>query len=322
MYKINKFLILLLILFIAILILFKKEIPIIEAFNFQDSSISTELLNNYYSHDFELKKNSEREIINKTLRAIEYNNWLEYLDYIEMNLYFSNIIPNNKEELIIALNLSKDTSIVCIFIREGNKYNLYSLIDNLVPIKKIDFYKIPEEDYNLFVIYETLDERLGGYFYEEFFEIYIFRKDDFIKLLYETVLYEEILKKEWIDDSSSSNEWIKNTIENNITFISNSELLINIKGTNKKYLAEGDNNTIPEQFILESSIDYRYTYYWNTDFQNFSLSKEVTRIEGSSVIIQKDNSFDVRFIDDSNKYKIITASGKILYINRNFILKH
>ncbi len=294
----------------------------IEIFSLSNkATISENTIEEYYSYDLEKKISAKGKIIKACLNNLEYSKWEDYIEYIEIKLYTSAVLPEKEENLVISINLSKDLSLICIMNKVSREYVLYKTIKDLLPVSYIKFIQVPNENYNFLVVYQTLDERLGAYSYDEFLEIYMFKENKFNKLLKESLLAEEIYKKQWIIKDAPSDQWEKITVEKNIDFIMNDTLEIFVMGINNKYIGYDEKN-IPSKdlFNLISSDRYRYSYFWNKEFENFSLQKKEIKIFDSSAIVIENNRYDFLYINKSEKLGILTEYGKTLYLEKKIIL--
>lgn len=294
------------------------------AFNMIRNSIPYSLIDDYEGDNLIRKREAEEELKKICLSNLEYSNWENYLDYIELRVSKGNVIPGDDEELIVAMNLSKDLAAICIFSDNEQSYDFVQKIDDLQPIESIKTIKIPNNDFNFLAAYQIADERLGAYYYENFFEIYMYSNGDFRKKLKEAIFYEEIFKSIWIDASAPKDEWNKNTIKNNVLFIENSNLHIDISGTKNKFKAAGSDR-IPNSsdFKLIDSNSYKYKYFWNAEFQEFSRREDIVIFNNTQGFIIGDSETDSKNLSGftKNKYKLLTVSGKILYIDKELIVE-
>ncbi|SKC79793.1 hypothetical protein [Maledivibacter halophilus] len=290
--------------------------------NIYNTSIPYGLINQYKSDNPTKQKEAEAEIKKICLNILQYPNWQNLLNYIDLKIYTGNILPEAGDELLIVLNLSKDLAAVCIFTDQGQGYNYFDKINNLLPVESIKFINIPNRNYNFLTVYQIADERLGAYYYENFFEIFMFNGEIFEKKLRETTFYEEIFKSIWIDDTAPKDEWIKNMLKNTILFKENSTLNIFVSGTKNKYKASGS-DAIPNasDFNLIDSSSYKYKYFWNQDSEEFSRNNTITAFSNTLVFIIGDSDTDYKNLCNfsKNKYKLLTTSGKIIYIDKNLI---
>lgn len=324
MYKKNITMFLIVLSILVVYNSFKSEYNLnIVSFSFSDkTNIALDVLEDYYGSNTEKKELARKHIIKTCLNNSDYNHWEEYIDYIDINIHISNITPNNSESLIVSINLSKDLSLICIMNKNIDEYVFYKSIKNLFPINDIRFIQVPNKNYNFLIIYQTLDERLGAYSYEEFFDIYIFKNNDFEKLLKENIFSEEIYRKKWINKDSPSDQWEKVIIRNEVDFITKDTLKIFVSGINNKYIGYSEIK-IPDKnmFSLSSSDNYSYTYYWNPEFENFSLFNKQLNIFNTIGIVIKDSRYMFQYVDSIEKYKILTKSGNVIYLDKKIIQK-
>lgn len=294
----------------------------INVISIDDTFIPYNLLKQYESDNPVKRKEAETEIKKICLSTLEYPNWQNYLDYIDLKIYTGNVLPKPGNELIVALNLSKDLASICVFSDNGQNYNFIDRIENLLPINEIKFTTIPDKEYDFLVVYQTADERLGAFYYENFLEIFMYDNESFEKKLKETIFYEEIFKSIWIDEAAPENEWIKNMIKNNIVFIENSDLYINVSGTKNKYRAS-DFTSIPtsRDFKLIDSSSYKYKYFWNKESEEFNRKENMVTFNNIPAFIVGDSETDYKNLCgfSKNKYKLLTTSGKIIYIDKDLI---
>lgn len=294
----------------------------IEAISIYDTFIPYDLLKQYESDNPVKRKEAETEIKKICLDILEYSNWQNYLDYIDIKIFTGNVLPQSGDELVVALNLSKDLASICVFSDNGQNYNFAEKIENLLPINQIKFVKIPDKDYDFLIAYQTADERLGAFYFENFLEAYMYNKEVFEKKLKETIFYEEIFKSIWIDKNAPENEWLKNTIKNTIVFIENSNLIVNVSGTKNKYKSS-DSISIPtsSDFKLINSSSYDYKYFWNKELDEFNRTQNIVTFNNIPVVIIGDSETDYKNLCgfSKNKYKLLTTSGKIIYIDKDLI---
>ncbi len=285
--------------------------------------LTYQLINDYKQGNENTRKAAETEIKKICLRNSGYENWIDYLDYININLYESNVTPTPSKELIISTNLSKDLAVVCIYEDTGEFYEYSKKIDNLLPIENIQFINIPNSNYNFLIIYQVNDERLGAYLYRKFLDIYMYTDENFIKIMNETIYSEEIYRNIWIDRNARDN-WIKKIVDNKIDFVMNQNLVMNVSVVSQEYRAPGQREIPPEsEFELTNEEKYKYTYFWNEEFRRFSLYQDTLFYKNKKVLIIKDfeTTTSNEHINMKNKFEIITSSGKKLFINKNDIIR-
>ncbi|QXM06222.1 hypothetical protein [Crassaminicella indica] len=283
--------------------------------------ISNKLLENYYSTNTTLHKKASEAILLTTLKNLKYNQWIEYADYIDLILYKSNVLPYNKDELIVVLNLSKDSSVIAIYSHVNNEYIFTNKIENVLPVQNIKFLPVPELGYNMLITDQLLDERLGAFFLEEFIEIFVYRDDHFKSVFKKAKYKEEIYNAEWVDPKASSEKWIKIIEANNITFNQKPKLNISVSINQKKF--ETIKKTFPAKgdFKLTEEIVTQENYYWSPKYQMFVMNEGIIKNSTTAIaIIDDTNHWLESFLGfPSNNYKILTENGKVFYLHKQFV---
>ncbi|QZY56520.1 hypothetical protein [Crassaminicella profunda] len=283
--------------------------------------ISNTLLEDYYSTNSNLHKKASESIILTTLKNLNYDQWIEYIDYIDLILYKSNVLPAHEDELIVVLNLSKDTSVIAIYSSINDEYVFTNKIENILPVQNIKFIPVSELGYNLLITDQLLDERLGAFFLEEFIEIFLYTDDNFKSVFKKTKYKDEIYNAKWINPKASPNEWIKIIENNHITFNQKPKLNIQVSISRQKFKTMKKTFPSKEDFKLIEEIITQENYYWNPKYQMFVINEGMIKNSSTSVaIIDDTNHWTESFLGfPSNNYKIITKNGKIFYLHKQFI---
>ncbi|SHG88971.1 hypothetical protein [Tepidibacter thalassicus] len=226
--------------------------------NYLDSSQSTEE-----------KENLKKEIIKNILNATGYEKWNEYIDYIDLKIYKGNIIPNNKEDIIFVLNLSKDNALIAIYEDSlNNKYFYKTKITNLVPVKKISFFK------NFLVVEQILDERLGAFFVDNFIEIFYYDDNLFKSVFKKSIYYDEIYKNIWVNKNAPHDEWIKNVEKSSIDYLEEDIPKILSITNIIKYKAKSPNIPNPDEFKEINKKTQKELYVWDENEKIFKLKEK------------------------------------------------
>ncbi|SCX95641.1 hypothetical protein [Alkaliphilus peptidifermentans] len=257
-------------------------------------------------------------IIDTTLTTIEYNKWKDYINYIDMYTYVEKVLPGDDEELIVVLNLSKDISVAVIFVLVGNEYVYHSHIENLVPVEKVEFLSFPSHDYKMMIIYQVLDERFGGFFYEAFLDIYCYISDDFKKTWQKTLYYEEVFNDGWINPEGKESLWNKVIEDTAIDFTSNGLVKVNTITTLSKYTAESKTFPKENDFSLSEKKSYQQSYYWSDEYNYFILG-ELTQsefISKAGIVEDMEISINVFYNIENSNYKMISPIGEIFYLQK------
>lgn len=288
-------------------------------------SITKALINNYFSNDESLKKSSQNIIKQIVLKDLNYDNWIEYLDYIEITIYPTKIYSDISEDLVITINLSKDTGIIAIYRLINDEYIFSDKIENLTYIK--DIYSIKSQKYNrtFLIVEQVLDERLGAFFYDNYIQIFTKIDNSFSEVFRLSTEYTSYYYEKWSDSSIKTPKWYMIKEMSILSDISsnNDSLKIKVSKILKKY--EGynslDNNMIPDNFQLIQEKQFDIEYNWSNVYKYFIIGVGTYKVDNTPVgIIEFSNhSSDSLLKDQDIYYKVIYKNGKIDYIHNKLI---
>jgi hypothetical protein len=233
--------------------------------------IDKSVIQNYLdsSQGAEEKENLKKEIIKNILSATGYEKWNEYIDYIDLKIYKGNVIPNDKEDIIFVLNLSKDNALIAVYEDSlNNNYFYKGKITNLVPVKDISFFK------NFLVVEQILDERLGAFFIDDFIEIFYYDDNLFKSVFKKSIYYDEIYKNVWIDKNAPHDEWSKNVEKSSIDYLDEDIPKILSITTNIIYKAKSNNTPKADDFKEISKETQKELYVWDENKKIFKLKEK------------------------------------------------
>ncbi|TCO80075.1 hypothetical protein [Marinisporobacter balticus] len=287
-----------------------------------DLKISKDVLNNYYSSDNKLSRKSSEAIILTTLENLKYKQWLEYVDYIQLLVYQSNVLPFNEDELIVVLNLSKDISVIAIYTPINDAYVFTNKIENILPVQDISFLPVPELGYNLIISNQLLDEKLGAFFLEEFIQIFVYLDENFKSIWKKTKYKEEIYNAQWLSPNALANEWLQIIENNTIAFDKSSNLNISVSISRKKFKALKEIFPMKEDFKLVEELVTQENYYWSPKYKRFIMKEGILKNTSTSIaIIDDTNHWLESFLGfSSNNYSIVTDYGKMMYIPKQSVI--
>ncbi|AKL95842.1 hypothetical protein CACET_c23960 [Clostridium aceticum] len=296
-----------------------KTVATFQSYSSPSHKIDKSLIELSKSDDASVRKEAEKNLIRTTLTVLGYEKWQEFIDYIDISIYTEEVLPSASEQLIVALDLSKDLAVIVVFDAVGNEYIFHSKIEGLVPVNKIEFLSNPSYDYKMMAIYQTLDERIGGSFFEEFLEIYLYDKDEFISTWKKPLYYEEIYKEVWIDPSAREDLWNKVIEETVIDFIQDHPLKINTFTTMEKHTTYSSAYPSTEKFALVHRDSYKNSYYWKDAFNTFILGEVSKEVFLSNVALLEDmeNSRESLFNISNKNYKVVNSKGEVLYLPKS-----
>ncbi|WP_141228358.1 hypothetical protein [Anaeromicrobium sediminis] len=231
------------------------------------------MIDNYNSDDISIKNESRKKIINTTLKNLNYTKWFPYEEYIELKLYEDKVVPNNSN-LIVVLNLSKDVSVMAIYNKVNGQYVYMYSIEDILPIKSLEFRPYPDKDYNLIISHQKLDERLGAFYYDEFLEIWGFNSNSFKELFRKTTYSEEIYNLNWVNPDEPKNKWQKNIKTGSVDFPSDKEIIT--KTTTESFLALSDKFPKPDEFKFLQKSSSTENYLWDEKSNKYILDTKNT----------------------------------------------
>ncbi|KAB3530721.1 hypothetical protein [Alkaliphilus serpentinus] len=294
-----------------------EYIKVLKEYSSPEYMITQTLLDDYLLNMED--KASKNMIADRVLRSIGYLQWLEYIDYIEVLVYQSSIMPQEEPQLIVVLNLTKDFAVAAVFEKNLNHYVYVNHIENLVKVESLQFIPLPQKDYHMMLIYQILDESFGGFFYEKFVDVYNYIGDDFKEVWQKTLYYEEIYNESWINPNGAKDKWFKVIEESVIDFSLNYPLKVNTITTFKKYIATSEDLPMEEVFSLTESNSFTNTYIWEEEYQTFIIGEIPASIFPYKVAIIEDMENDIyEFYGIKNdNFKLKTSLGDILYIPKS-----
>jgi len=261
----------------------------------------------------------KKQVIISVLDIIEYDKWNEFLNYININTYNANVIANSSQQLILSLNLSKDSGVAVIFDEVGDDYIFRTKIENLSPIQNIQSIKHPTQNNDFIAIYQIIDESLGAFFRENFVQIYRYSGSDLNLVWEKTLFYEEIFKQNWINLESPETDWTMVVEETEIDFNFTNSVKINTITSFKKYEAQSKNTPKKNDFLLKEEKSYTKPYYWSEEYKTFVLG-ELTRdtfISDVAILDDMDNRQEWLFGITNPYYRVSTRKGEIIYLPKS-----
>jgi len=296
-----------------------KNITTFKRYSSPTYKINKSLIETLYKNDDITNDDIENQVIKSVLDIIEYHKWNEFLDYIDMNIYYSNLIPNSSKQLILSLNLSKDSGVAVIFDEVDDNYIFRSKIENLAPIENIQLIKHPTENKDFIAIYQIIDESLGAFFRENFVQIYKYTEEDFNLVWEKTLFYEEIFNEKWINVESRDTDWTMVIEETEIDFNFTNSIEINTITSLKKYEAQSKATPHKNDFLLKEEKSYTRPYYWSDKYNTFVLG-EVTKdvfISNVAILDDMENRQEWLFGIINQYYKVSTINDELIYLPKS-----
>ncbi len=281
--------------------------------------ISNQLLEAYDSGEADEKTEAKAKLLQITLKNLQYSQWLDYQEYIDLNIYRGRVLPGTGSQLLISLNLSKDQAVVAVYDYINGDYVYSTAIQELAPIKDLLLLPYGDAGYDFIVIPQILDERLGAYMYEEFMDIYLYSTDGLKKVWNKTLYYQETYKEIWINPNANDTIWNRVEEETLVDFIKGNPLRINTVTTQKKLIAQL--KTMPEdtQFTVSKTNTSKSAYYWNDQYHTFIMAELSKAVFLTKAALLEDMAIsrEALYGIENNSYRIITHKGEIIYLPKS-----
>lgn len=282
-------------------------------------NITDQLVDNFFSTDVILKKAAAKSIKKILMRDLEYSNWIDYIDYTDVNIYPMGVRSAPNDELIIALNLSKDEGIIGIYKLQNLSYIYVNKIEGLTFIKGVTKIKDSINNRVFLVIEEALDESLGAYFVDNFIRIYSEFDSKYQEVYRQSLDYEAYYYEKWTDPSIIDPKWFKLSEKSIFDYIITEEgkIVINVSKNIAKYQSNTTvGEVIPENFMIVTEKNFDVTSIWSEEYLYFIQGiGRVTKNSKIVGIIENSEQTPDSLLNSSDKYyKVIDKNGKIDYI--------
>lgn len=292
-----------------------------------NNRINERLIENFFSNDETQRIAARKQLKKIVLTDLNYDNWIEYSDYIEILIFPMDISGDANKELLIALNISKDLGVIGIYNKHNEFYSLNSVIDNLTTINNITAIKDSNKK-NIFIIVEQmLDESMGAYFVDNYIQIFSLHDMSLSEVFRYSLDYNALYYEKWINPTLENPKWFKITEKNIIDHISNEDdnIVLFISKTLSKYEGNLTNNDeIPTTFKLveQKSFDVKYT--WDNKFNSFLLGYGKIISSNRNVGILEDTSQTVDYLLNltGKYYKVIDEEHNISYIEEDDLITY
>lgn len=284
-----------------------------------NAHFTVKLVENFFSEDKDLKKEADETIKKIVLKDLNYDNWLEYTDYIKLSIYPMDITQNLKEELIITLNLSKDEGVIGIYKLQDDKYIYQNKIDALTYIEDVTSITEPLSNRVFIIIEEVLDESFGAFFVDNFVRVYTKIDDSYKEVYRQSFNYEAFYYEKWTNPSIENPKWYRLNEKSVIDFVTRDDGKVAIyvsKNLSKYQSPETEDDSIPNNFTLVTEKSLDITSLWNDNYLYFlqGIGKIKKNSEVVGIIENSYQTVDSLLNSKEKYYKVINKNGKINYI--------
>jgi len=297
----------------------KEALTTFKLYTSPSLQISKDIIEAYEGGDDLARKDAKEKLIQRTLRNLDYDKWLEFEEYIDLQLHRGHILPNNNSQLLVVLNLSKDQSVLAIYDFINDAYIYNTKIEGLTPIETIEFVSFEAENYDYLIIKQVIDEGLGAFFFEKYMEIYLYNNSSFQRVWNKTLFYEETYKEIWVNPNASETLWNKIQEETLVDFVNGNPLRINTVTTFKKMVAQGKEMPKLTQFTVVQNNTHKNSYYWSPDYNTFILAElsQTVFLTKAALLQDMELSREALYNINNKNYRLITTKGEIIYLPKS-----
>lgn len=290
-----------------------------------NNSLNKKLVDNFFSENNSIKELSTKLIKEIVLKDLGYENWLNYIEFIEISLYPSDIIHDSVEDLIISVNLSQDQGVIGIYRLYEDRYILSKKIDNLCNIKNVSTVRVEPIKRTFIITNEVLDEMMGAYFIDNFTRIFLEIENEFVEVFRQSIDYSAYYYEKWGDPGVTDPKWYKiveNSVVDNIT-TEKEYIIINVSKSLSKFEALTPSSfSTPNDYKLISQNSFDNKFVWSETYNSFILSKGKITSQNIDVGVIEDTTQTVDYLLNltGKYYKVIDKNKRISYINKDDIV--
>jgi hypothetical protein len=278
--------------------------------------LDKDLIEDYEKGDSDAKRAAELEIIETTLKNLEYSKWKDYIEYMELQLYKGQVLPNSSSQLLAAVNLSGDQALVAIYTNINDNYVYHTSITDLAPIESLQLIPFEAGQYKYIAINQILDERLGAFFLDKYTQLYLYFENGFKRVWHQSTFFEDTYKEVWINPRADETIWNRVREETQIEFLIGVPLRINTTSTYKKMTASSMHMPQPSEFKVVEVNAYRSSYYWHHDYSSFIMAELTQEVFITRAALVEDMEYSrAALYGIANKtYRLITQNGEVIYL--------
>ncbi|WIV10656.1 hypothetical protein [Proteiniborus sp. MB09-C3] len=327
----NHLLPIILVLFIACLFTFKiyyssvTDDLVFNQIGVFNNILSKKLVDNFFSENSDIKELSTNSIKKIVLKDLGYENWLNYIEFIDIYLYPFDIIHDNVEDLIISVNLSKDQGVIGIYRLYEDRYILSNIIKDLCNIKNVSAIRIESSKKSFIVTEEILDEMIGAYFIDNFVRVFSETDGEFIEVFRQSIDYTAYYFEKWSDPETPEPKWYKITdssVVDNIN-LEKENIIINVSKTLSKYESlDSSSFSASSDYKLIGQNSFDVKLVWSEPYNSFIMSEGKIISQNTEVGILEDTTQTVDYLLNltGKYYKVIDKNKRIFYIKNDDIM--
>lgn len=283
----------------------------------------------FTSIQIEMLKEEDSDLANDALKETIIG-LLKFIDPAAVDYYwqghyiFLNLIPDDNEELAIAITLPPDRGILALLQKQNNCYVLITYLDDFLPITKLDTVEMNTHD--ILLSEEKHNERLGAFSETTMIKLWNWHDKNLNLVWNEYSFWEINWLSTWENPKSDPVKWIKLINNAAITYHPTPKPNIYVVFKQYRYEAFSDQKTLPDDrfFDLKDSRLIKDTYYWDSNWQKFILFtgtiKKDNTATNEKVAVLKDMDHHLEsFTNKNNTYQVINQHKQIKLVDKSKI---
>ncbi|HOA79461.1 MAG TPA: hypothetical protein PKK61_00145 [Defluviitaleaceae bacterium] len=270
---------------------------------------------------------SKNKILEIVLKDINYSQWNDKKDSIDLNINKVDLLGDSKEELMMYISFTPKKSIIAVYQEdEEGDYKYLDLVDEFFDIKDIQLISIGSKGKKLIVVREFVDQMLGAFEKGTYIRAYLWENGQFDMVLSLIEDYLAYWNEMWDNPQKLDPLWLKVEEKSTIKWENGPYPVIRVLENQFYYKSKMANiKELPKEddFQLISSKEVLQTYYWNEKYQHFVLAEGKDIKTGEKVAIIEDlslNPFQLAGFEQ-NQYRIKRENGKIETVPKKQITK-
>lgn len=238
---------------------------------------------------------------------------------------FIDLLSGQEEEVVISLSLKPDRGILVILQKQHNQYVLLYLLDNLLPITKLDSLDI-DENRRLLVTREDHEERLGSYSEVRIVKIWNWYKDSLFLVWSDNSFWEVNWLNTWQDPGANPKKWFRLVQDISISYQAKPQPTLLFKGQQSYLEAPTEKEILPSEqdFTLKNSRQIESVYHWDDNWHRFILGTGVLNSpelpsQRIAILMDMENHLEAMVVKDKRLYQILDKNGKNFLVDKQYI---
>jgi hypothetical protein len=237
---------------------------------------------------------------------------------------FFDFLGDSEEELFVSLTLPPDRGCLALINKQNGQYSLYSYLDNLLPLGKIDSITLPGNK-DILVTREDHNERMGAYTETKTIKLWKWHNNALRQLFCENSFWEMNWINTWEDPKANPRIWSKLVQDLTVSYEASPITKLKIEGEQFYYNAtasEYETLPPPYDFQLQEQRPIEASFVWNDEWQRFILHTGLLIIPDSNtqrIAVLKDMATQLEAIvikEQEAFFQVIDKDGHIFLANK------